>query len=266
VASVDLDEVRALLRRERRGSDPEDAHVERLPKVTRTSPASSWHQVGYSDLDEESADAEIAAQVSHFASLGVEFEWKVFSDDRPADLRDRLVRHGFEVGPLEAVVVYDLQAGLAPLAQESGCSVRRVSSPAEVRDYRAVSEAVFGHDFEGLAAELEEALARANTGHLGYVGYVDGEAASVGRLLTNPRSAMGGLYGGGTLARFRGRGCYRALIAARARDAKAMGARYLSVDALPTSLPILTRLGFRHLLDTWPCVRTPAPTAPAPSG
>jgi hypothetical protein len=41
-------------------------------------------------------------------------------------------------------------------------------------------------------------------------------------------------------------GWYRAVVAARARDAVARVLRYLLVDALPTSLPILARLGFEH--------------------
>ena len=36
-----------------------------------------------------------------------------------------------------------------------------------------------------------------------------------------------------------------------------LGARYLSVDALPTSRPILERLGFVRLTDSWPCTWRP---------
>ncbi|MFY9860709.1 MAG: hypothetical protein WAK80_09150, partial [Candidatus Cybelea sp.] len=61
------------------------------------------------------------------------------------------------------------------------------------------------------------------------------------------------LYGGGTMEQHRGRGFYRATVAARARDAIDFGARYLIVDALPTSQPILENLGFVRLTDTWPC-------------
>ena len=48
-------------------------------------------------------------------------------------------------------------------------------------------------------------------------------------------------------------GLYRATVAARALDAINSGARYLIVDALPTSRPILERLGFVCLTYTWPC-------------
>ena len=63
--------------------------------------------------------------------------------------------------------------------------------------------------------------------------------------------------GGGTVTSHRGHGHYRQLVAARAKDARAAGAKYLIVDALPTSRPILERLGFVHLTDTWPCEWSP---------
>ena len=83
---------------------------------------------------------------------------------------------------------------------------------------------------------------------------MEGNAAvSIGRLYSDLGSAFGGLYGGGTLEQYRRRGFYRATVAARARDAINVGARYLIIHRLPTSRPILEKLGFARLTDTWPC-------------
>jgi hypothetical protein len=41
------------------------------------------------------------------------------------------------------------------------------------------------------------------------------------------------------------------------RDGEVIGARGLVADALPTSRPILERLGFVHLTNTWPCDWSP---------
>ena len=38
-----------------------------------------------------------------------------------------------------------------------------------------------------------------------------------------------------------------------ARRDRIAGAKYFQLDALPTSRPILERLGFQWLTDTWPC-------------
>ncbi|MFD4043109.1 GNAT family N-acetyltransferase, partial [Streptomyces sp. NPDC058605] len=66
-----------------------------------------------------------------------------------------------------------------------------------------------------------------------------------------------GLWGGGTVEGWRGRGLYRALVAHRARAAADRGYRYLQVDAMSTSRPILERLGFEPLTTTTPYLYTP---------
>jgi GNAT superfamily N-acetyltransferase len=60
------------------------------------------------------------------------------------------------------------------------------------------------------------------------------------------------LWGGGTLPEWRGRGIYRALVSRRARLARDRGYRYLRTDALPTSRPILEKLGFVRITTTVP--------------
>ena len=55
-----------------------------------------------------------------------------------------------------------------------------------------------------------------------------------------------------TLPEFRGRGLYRATVAKRAELARDSGYRWLYSDALPTSRPILERLGFVAITTTTP--------------
>jgi predicted GNAT superfamily acetyltransferase len=52
------------------------------------------------------------------------------------------------------------------------------------------------------------------------------------------------LCGGATTAARRGRGVYKAMLAARAQAAQVRGAEYLAVEVSPESQPILARLGF----------------------
>jgi low temperature requirement protein LtrA len=70
-----------------------------------------------------------------------------------------------------------------------------------------------------------------------------------------------GLYGGATLPEYRGRGLYRATVAKRAALARERGYRYLQVDALPTSRPILERTGFVQLTTTTPYLVSRDPAA-----
>ncbi|MYS42540.1 GNAT family N-acetyltransferase, partial [Streptomyces sp. SID5998] len=72
-----------------------------------------------------------------------------------------------------------------------------------------------------------------------------------------PGTGFAGLWGGGTVAGWRGRGVYRALVAHRARIAADRGYRHLHVDASAQSRPILERLGFAALTTTTPYVYEP---------
>jgi hypothetical protein len=152
--------------------------------------------------------------------------------------------------------VFDLARSPA-WVDDAGVTVRRVATLEDVDVYGQVSAQVFGERFR-FESELADGVLTGSTQIRGYIAYADNnQPVSMGRLYTHPESWFGGLYGGGTIAAHRGRGFYRALLAARARDARASGAKYLLVDALPTSRPILERLGFQHLTDTWACEWTP---------
>lgn len=61
----------------------------------------------------------------------------------------------------------------------------------------------------------------------------------------------------------RGRGLYRATVLKRAEIARERGYRWLFVDALPTSRPILDRIGFTQLTTTTPYGFTRDPAAPS---
>src|SRR3954447_4206894 len=92
------------------------------------------------------------------------------------------------------------------------------------------------------------------------VAFVDGKPVSSGRVDLDPDTEFAGLYGGVTLPEYRGRGLYRATVLKRAEIARERGYRWLFVDALPTSRPILERIGFTQLTITTPYVfgRDPA--------
>jgi hypothetical protein len=262
---MDLRSIRDRLDAERRTLARDGETLEVLPHVARLAGAGGSHRtVIYSSLRLDNADEAIAEQVAHYRKLGAAFEWKVYAHDAPADLRQRLARHGFAVGPREAVVVLDLSDPPAWVREPGDIDVVRVERREQVELFRDAAVEIFGKDY-GVTTVLR-AIEAGSTQHLAYVAMIDGRAASIGRLYTHPDSLFGGLYGGGTRAAYRGRGLSRAVVAARARDAIRLGARVLLVDALPTSRPILERLGFVHLTDTWACEWEPRdPVRSSPS-
>jgi GNAT superfamily N-acetyltransferase len=81
------------------------------------------------------------------------------------------------------------------------------------------------------------------------------EAVCAARVDFHIGTEFASLWGGGTLPEWRGRGIYRALVSHRAKLAAGRGYRYLRTDALPTSRPILERLGFVRLTTTVPYTR-----------
>jgi hypothetical protein len=250
-----LGSIRRELDRARQSVFLEGVEGEVLPHVTRIHGLEGdWHCIQYSALDEHNADAVIRSEVAHYRALGAEVEWTVYAHDQPADLRQRLLSHGFQVGQRENVVVLDLQAAPAWVRAPLEHRVERVATFEAVQAFRRVSEQVFDSAHERIARELLCAIRSGSTQHLGYLGFAADVPASIARLYTHPASPFGGLYGGGTLQRFRGRGLYRSMVAARAKDARELGARYLRVDALPTSYPILERLGFMKVSEAWPCL------------
>jgi GNAT superfamily N-acetyltransferase len=249
----------ARLDAERRALRRDGDEIDILPHLTRLRPADgAYHCVTASALTAQTADAVIEAQIAHYRGLNAAFEWKAYSHDPPPDLLTRLARHGFAIGPREAVLILDLQSPPPWLRAPAPCDIVRVQTPAHLSLFRAAAEAIFQKDYALTTHQLEQSLRTGSTHHLAYLALVNDTAAAIGRLYTHPASHFGGLYGGGTLPAHRGRGLYRALVAARARDAIELGARHLLVDALPTSQPILQRLGFQHVADTWPCEWTPA--------
>lgn len=250
-----LREVLALLDRERRTHFGAGVVGEMLPSITRLHGlAGDWHQIAYSALSEHDADRLIEEQVAHYRARGCGVEWAAYAHDGPPDLLRRLARQGFEVGPSEAVVVLDGRERPAWIEGTTAHRVERVQTREQLRTFARVAERVFGPDQAPLERELAARLAEGSGEHVAYLGYDGDVAAAVGRLYTHRASAFGGLYGGGTLAAHRGRGLYRAIVERRAADALRAGARYLRVDALPTSQPILERLGFEVLTYVRPCL------------
>jgi hypothetical protein len=255
---IDLDAIRERLDFERRTLAPEGWTLETLPYVSRLRSADSGqHMISFSSLTGDIADAVIAEQAAHYRQLATQVEWKVYQHDRPADLLQRVERYGFMPGPRETVLVLDLQDRPSWIDEKPIHAATRIESEEQLDLYRQAGEEIFGEDHGSIARELLFAIRSGSLRHRGYI-VMDGKAAvSIGRLYNDLGSAFGGLYGGGTLERHRGRGFYRATVAARARDAVSVGARYLLVDALPTSRSILERLGFVRLTETWPCTLRP---------
>lgn len=243
----------------REGARPDAARarVERVGRVVRQSvPGLGWNGVLWSDLDEETADAEIAAQVAFFAGAGAaEFEWKLYDYDRPADLGDRLRAAGFVAEPAETLMVGRTGAlAELPVRPPEGITLRAVTDEAGVDLMMDVHARAFGTERPRIREQMLSLLLDEPESIAAVVAMAGGTPVSAARMEMRPGSSFAGLWGGGTVPEWRGRGVYRLLVAHRARIAAARGIPYLQVDASDDSRPILKRLGFGRLGVTVPYV------------
>lgn len=139
-----------------------------------------------------------------------------------------------------------------------GVRLDPVTDYAGVEAMMAVHDLAFtGHPAPELGEQLVTQLREAPELVQMVVAMAGDEPVSAARAEFIPGTDFAGLWGGGTIPAWRGRGIFRALVAYRAGLAAARGYRYLQVDALPASRPILQRLGFKPVASTTPYVWTP---------
>jgi GNAT superfamily N-acetyltransferase len=186
-----------------------------------------------------------------FAARRLPTMWILDPGTRPADFPSRLSARGIEPDPRSpSVDVMVLPAG-APLAAPAVPGLEIVDALRDLETFTladAVNAEAFGSSPRAgpqhLAALERRRLAQLAAGNRRVLlATVAGEpAGSAGLTLHPPGGAI--INGGAVRPRFRGRGVYRALVAARARIAGQAGVEGLAVWGAPSSAPTLARLGF----------------------
>jgi len=223
------------------------------PVIRCVSPQpNGWSGVEWSDLDETTADRVIAEQLRFFREQERQVEWKYYAYDRPVDLPERLRAAGLEPGEEEALMVADVADVPADLAPPEGVRLVTVSDEDGLRQVKSVHDRVFGGDHGPMIDSMRDRL-RTNSEAVAPVLALAGDVAvCASRADFHVGTDFASLWGGGTLPEWRGRGIYRAMVSYRARLAVERGYRYLRTDALPTSRPILEKLGFARITTTVP--------------
>jgi GNAT superfamily N-acetyltransferase len=162
---------------------------------------------------------------------------------------DEEQRRVVEYPGLRREITTNVVRHVAPTTQD----VRPMSSAEGIRIAMQVEDEVWETEHGELAVGLEEELSLAPGLLSIYIAYVEDMPASAGWIRFHEDGQFASLWGGSTLAAYRKRGLYSALLAARAQEAKARGVRFLTVDASPMSRPILEKLGFQLLTFAHAC-------------
>ena len=242
----------------------------------------SWIRCRPDESDEVIREARATISPRHLPVM-----WTLDPETEPPDFADHLTAHGIHPDPHGSefeVMVLPIDATIeAP--EVSGLEIRdALADPSTFRSANAAAAEAFGqvpsplqepgarraplqtrgsgrgaweNDDPGYIAMLERrrlnSLAAGNRHWL--LAVVDGEPAGAGGLALFPPGGAT-VNGGAVRPKFRGRGVYRALVAARLEIARRAGVAGLAVWGGDMSRPILAGLGFetvgwrRFYLDT----------------
>lgn len=205
------------------------------------------------------ADAErirgLVAETLHFYRSDPTIrrvEWKTRGHDNAPGLHAALLDNGFTPEEPESIMIGEARMLAVDVELPAGVTLRRVTTEPDVRAMSAMSDIAFGEPVsDGRAESLLRRLSVDDSMEL-WVAEVGDRMVGAGRLEPVPDSDFAGIWGGSTLAEWRGRGIYRALTAARARSALSIGKTLINSDSTEYSRPILERSGFVKVSTTTP--------------
>lgn len=206
------------------------------------------------DADSDTITAWVGRAVAHYQQRPAitSVEWKTRGHDRAPGLHDALLHHGFVPAEAESVMVGEARLLDVDVPLPAGVRLRTVADEDDVRAMSALHDVVFGAPGPGGTADALLRRMASDDGMQLWIAEVDGQVISAGRLEPVPGTEFAGIWGGATLAGWRGRGIYRALTAARARAALALGKTLLHSDSTDCSRPILERAGLLRVSTTTP--------------
>lgn len=181
-----------------------------------------------------------------------EVEWKTRGHDRAPGLHEALTGQGFVAEDPESIMLGEAAALALDVPLPNGVTLHQIREEQDVRAMSAMTDEVFGDSpSEARANAILRRLALEDGLEL-WIARAEGRIVSAGRLELVPATRFAGIWGGATLASWRGRGIYRALTAARARSALALGRTLLHSDSTEFSRPILERSGLLKVSTTTP--------------
>lgn len=208
--------------------------------------------IAYFDVDKKRIDALIDEQVAFFTSKNRGFEWKVYATDTPNDIGERLIKKGFVADVTESFMVREISHYRASLALPNGIRCEKATTQAMFKDAARIQATEFPMNVDEWVARFWQANKESPNKTSIYVICNNDMAVSSARVDFTDDSPFAGLWGGTTIEAYRGRGYYQMLLNYRIDEAKKRGRRYMTIDALETSRPIVAKHGFELVTKTTP--------------
>jgi GNAT superfamily N-acetyltransferase len=209
--------------------------------ITPSAPGTLFNEIVLSQVEPEDADRVIDEVVAMYLAIGHPVKWCVGPWTRPADFGDRLARRGFTSWEIRGMVC---ETSLT-IGRPQDVTVHQVDE-ATVEPYVALMLRGWSLPPDQAPLEIESHLAalraRPREAHF-FAAEVAGTTVGTTGLILRGDYAY--LVGAQVLPEFRGRGIYRALVAARLAFLTRHGISLAVTHAREaTSAPILDRLGF----------------------
>ena len=236
---------------------PSAIAVERLGPLRLVTFAGGRGFVTYQDLGGAGAvtiAGWVGEALAHYRADAAmtRVEWKTRGHDRAPGLHDALVSSGFVPDEPESIMIGEVLRLAVDVALPDEVRLRQITSEPDVRAMCAMQAEVFDvPEIEDTANAVLRRLATGDGMQL-WVAEARGQIVSAGRLELVAGTEFAGIWGGATRPPWRGRGIYRALTAARARSALALGKRLMHSDSTEFSRPILERAGLVKVSTTTP--------------
>ena len=135
-----------LLDAERQTVADSDCTLEKTPYVVRAVGAKAgWNGIVYSRFSPSETARIVQAEIEYFTRMNRDFEWKVYSHDKPPDLLMQLRNCGFRIGEEESLMIRDLVKLPPPLLvpPPEGVTVRPVRDQQSIADFLSLESAIW---------------------------------------------------------------------------------------------------------------------------
>lgn len=209
------------------------------------------NEVDASSWTPEQADAKIDKLVAHYRERNEGFSWEVSTFDTPADLCERLERHGLVQAGYTSIMARVGLEDLDDIPVNPGVEIEFLdgSSDESIEEAIQVVAASFRIPQEqidqwrpGWFERIKDDRFRDE--ELFFLARVNGNPAGTGRI--NFKSGTGHLTSGATLPLYRGQHVYSTMLKWRLNQARMRGYHIATIDAGPMSRRVVERYGFKE--------------------
>jgi ribosomal protein S18 acetylase RimI-like enzyme len=219
---------------------------EGLMVVDSGLPDDTFNKIVASRLLGADVDRRIDKALAHFRRADRPFSWWVGPCSRPLDLEGRLERRGLRPAEREVGMILDLEDMPEALVVATDASIRRVSTPGELRDFGGLLAGLSDPPNRNVIELFERAsdvLHEEDCPMRLFVAYIDGRPAAVSELFLG--GGLAGIHMVATASAFRRRGLGMSVTWAALDEGRRCGMTVGSLQAVEQAQRVYERLGFR---------------------